>query len=261
VRARARRRLARAGTATAPSLDVTQARRTRRYPRPTQFDYLHLRRLVDDLESAIARITDSSATEVLDIYCGSRPYEDLLPTGARCTGMDIEGNPYGVADIVSNEFLPFEDGSFDLVTCYEAFHYVEDPEYGVREIRRVLRPGGGVLISVPFVWEYDQTILEHRYTGPELAALFQGWEDVRVIENGGRAVAWATLTGTILERGRARIPVALGLGAAARGAFSLVYVALNGLASVLDALERRSPGGPLTLPMNLLLTARKPTDG
>jgi SAM-dependent methyltransferase len=206
-------------------------------------------------------MTDNRALDVLDIYCGSRPYDDLLPSGARCTGLDIEGNPYGLADVVSNEFLPFEDASFDLVTCYEAFHYVEDPVHGVSEIRRVLRPGGGVLISVPFVWEYNRTILEHRYTEPELGALFQDWEDVHLTENGGRAVAWATLTGTILERGRERVPGTPGLELAARGAFSLAYLLLNGLASALDALERRSAAGPLTLPMNLLLTARKPADG
>jgi SAM-dependent methyltransferase len=243
------------------SPEVVRARRTRRHPRPTQFDYLHLRRLVDDLQAAIPRTIDASVTDVLDVYCGSRPYDDLLPSGVRSIGLDIEGNPYGLADVVSDEFLPFADESFDLVTCYEAFHYVEDPVHGVREIRRVLRPGGGVIISVPFVWEYDRSILEHRYTGPELAALFGGWEQVRVIENGGRAVAWATLTGTILERGRVRIPPIAGVRPAARAAFSLLYLALNGLASVLDALERRSAPDTLTLPMNLLLTARKPADG
>ena len=84
--------------------------------------------------------------------------------------------------MTSDEFLPFADASFDLVTCYEAFHYVEDPRQGVDEIRRVLRPGGATIVSVPFVWEYDRTILEHRY-GPELGALFEDWEDVNVIEN------------------------------------------------------------------------------
>lgn len=235
------------------SSELAAVRRTRRHPRRTQFDYLHIRRLVADLAHAL-RAYELPAPEVLDVFCGSRPYDDLLPPGSRCTGLDVPGNPYGVADVVSDEFLPFPDASFDLVTCYEAFHYVDDPVHGVAELRRVLRPGGMVLITVPFVWEYDRTILEHRYTEPELAALLGGWEDVRVVENGGRAVAWATLTGSMLERLRRRLP---------RPVAALVplgYLALNAWASLLDSLERRQGDGPITLPMNLLVTAKRPVE-
>ena len=245
------------GVLSATPLSAAQleaARRSRRHPRRTQFDYLHLRRLLRDLQRSLAAI-DTRAPEVLDVYCGSRPYDDLLPAGARCTGLDVEGNPYGVADVVTNEFLPFPDESFDVVTCYEAFHYVEDPVRGIAEIRRVLRPGGTVLIAVPFVWEYDRTILEHRYTGPELAALLEGWDDISIIENGGRGVAWATLTGSILERTRRRLPQAV------RPLFGPVYVALNGLGSLLDRVEERSSDGAITLPMNLVATALKPGGG
>src|SRR6059058_94132 len=85
---------------------VARMRRTRRHPRPTQFDYLHVRRLVDDLAAALARVADG-AEDVLDLFCGTRPYDDLLPSSARITGLDIPGNPYGVADVVSAQFLPF----------------------------------------------------------------------------------------------------------------------------------------------------------
>ena len=231
--------------------ELDQARRSRRHPQRTQFDYLHVRRLVDDLAQALARVEDP-ARDVLDLYCGSRPYDDLLPAGARCIGLDVEGNPYGVADVVSSEFLPFEDGSFDLVTCIEAFHYVEDPEHGVSEIRRVLRPRGAVVVTVPFAWEYDDTVLEHRYTGPELAHLFRTWDDVQVVENGGRGVVWATLTGTFLERARHRLP------RPARPLFVPLYLALNSCGATLEALDRRWSSGRMTLPMNLLLTARRP---
>jgi len=249
---------------TAPGLlarrELERIRRSRRHARRTQFDYLHVRRLVDDLDRALAGL-EGPVRDVLDVYCGSRPYEDLLPSGARCVGLDVEGNPYNVADVVSNEFLPFDDASFDLVTCIEAFQYVEDTEHGVREIRRVLRPGGVALVSLPFACEYDRSFLEHRYTGPELAALFEGWEEVRVVENGGRAIVWATLTGTMLERARARIPDLFGLGRATRLLFAPLFVVVNGVTSVFATLEERHARGPMTLPMNLLLTARRPNDG
>lgn len=234
--------------------ELTRARQTRRHPRRTQFDYLHLRQLVDDLRAALGRL-EAPVRDVLDVFSGTRPYDDLFPAGSRLVSFDVEGNPYGIADVSSAEFLPFPDNSFDLVTCIEAFQYVEEPERGVAEIRRVLRPGGTVLISVPFMWEYDRSILERRYTGPELADLLRGWDDVIVVENGGRAVAWTTLTGTLLERVRLRLP------RPARTLCSPVFLLLNGVGAVLDALERRESDGPITLPMNLLVTARRPPEG
>lgn len=234
--------------------ELEALRRSRRHPRRSQFDYLYLSRLIRDLRATLAQVP-TPVQDVLDVYCGSRPYDDLMPDGARVVGIDVLGNPYGVADVVSDEFVPFDDASFDLVTCIEAFHYIEDPVHGLSEIRRVLRPGGTLLVSVPFAFEYDRTILEHRYTGPELIALLRGWEGVEVVESGGRVVAWATLTATLLERVRSRLPRAL------RAPFALLITLLNGVAVVLERLDVRHSAGPMALPINLLATARRPEAG
>lgn len=241
--------------------DFEDLKRTRRHPRPTQSDYLHIRYLVRDLERAIGKADGRPVRDVLDVFCGTRPYEDLLPPGARCVGLDYPDNPYGVADVVTNEFLPFPDESFDLVLCLEAFHYVTDPHHGVAELRRVLRPGGTVIVAVPLVWEYDRTIVEHRYTGPALSALFEGWQQVEVVENGGMAVSWATLTGWMANIFQLRLRRRYGLRDALNPAFGLVYLAINGVGALLDRAERGFDRHPYTLPMNLLLTARRPSDG
>jgi SAM-dependent methyltransferase len=235
---------------------VSRHRRARRHPRPNQFDYLHLRYLVRDLASMLGRM--SGGLDVLDIYCGSRPYEDLLPEGSRCIGFDIDDR-YRSADVVSNDFLPFPDQSFDLVVCTEAFQYVPDPARGLAEIRRVLRPGGRLIITVSLVWQYDRTILEHRYTGPELAALLEDWDGVEVVENGGYAVAWATLTGRMLNM----LERATETSAARwllRPWFWIAYALVNGLGMMLDRVERRGFRGPYTLPMNLRVTGCRPLE-
>jgi SAM-dependent methyltransferase len=236
---------------------VARMRRTRTHPRPTQFDYLHVKRLVDDLNAALTRV-GREAEDVLDVFCGTRPYDDLLPPSARIVGLDIPDNPYGVADVVSAEFLPFRDGSFDLVMCIEGFHYLVDPQAGANELRRVLRPGGYALVSVPLVWEYDRTVPEHRFTGPSLARLFADWEDVTLVENGGRAVSWATLTGLIASMGECHVPERLGLRRVAHPAFAGLYFLVNCIGLALDRAEQRLARSTLTLPMNLLLTARRP---
>jgi len=239
--------------------DVQRIRRTRRHPRPTQFDYLHLSRLVHDLAVVLSELAPL-AGDVLDVYCGSRPYDDLLPPGARVVALDVTGNPYGVADVVSDDFLPFSDASFDLVLCTQAFDFLPDPDGAVRELARVLRPGGRVVLTVPLVWEYPRNAIVHRYTGSQLARLFSGWEDVRVIENGGRGVAWATLTGSLLHK----LELRLGGTRGGRGLFSSsfggLYTIVNGIGAAVERLEGRYGGGGEILPMNLLLSARRPLE-
>jgi SAM-dependent methyltransferase len=232
-------------------------RQTRRHPRPTQFDYLHVRYLVRDLAAALHGL-EHEARDVLDVFCGARPYDDLVPPGARIVGIDIEGNPYGVADVVTDEFLPFPDESFDLVMCIQALYYLPDPARAVREIRRVLRRGGTALVSVPLVWEYDRSVLTHRFTGPQLAALFEDWDDVAVAENGGRAVAWATLSGLLANLVEWHVPKRLTIDRLVKPLFALVYLTINGLGLLGDRIERRYARSERTLPMNLLVVARRP---
>jgi SAM-dependent methyltransferase len=235
--------------------EVRKLNRQRLSPRPTQFDYLHLRELLAGLRM---ELTDppSPTHDVLDVYCGTRPYEALLPAGVEYVGMDVVDYA-GVADVVTDEFLPFADESFDLVLCLEGFDYVRDPLHGVSELRRVLRPGGKLVMTVSLVWEYRRDVLQHRYTGPSLAALFDdGWDDVEVRENGGMAVAWAFLSGRIARRVHDNLPRALRIPLAPL--FTLVYLLVNGAGAALDWAERSYARSSATLPMNLMVSARRP---
>jgi SAM-dependent methyltransferase len=238
-----------------PEREIRRLQRTRRHPRPTQPDYLHARYLVEALERALGDLPPT-VRDALDLYCGTRPYEDLLPPGTSCLGMDLTDFA-GLADVVSDEFLPFDDDSFDLILCTEAFYYVEEPKAAVAELERVLRPGGAVVITVSLPWEYDRrNRMEHRYTGPELLWLFSDWDDVAVTENGGYAVSWAYLSGRIVDIAEERLPRAARL--LLRPVFVSVYLAINAIGGAIDAVERRMPAGDNVLPMNLMLTARRP---
>lgn len=205
-----------------------------------------LRRKLAELEAPLG--------DVLDLFSATQPYRDLLPEHRSYLSMDIDEH-YGPQDVVSDEFLPFADESFDLVMCTEAFHYLTDPDSAISELHRVLRPGGLVLLTMPLVWEYDRRIVEHRYTGPELAARFDGWEDVTAAELGGYAVAWGTLTGRIL-RGFAEFGPSWSrrLGSLLLAPLAVV---VNGITALLSRAEHRWHTGPITLPMGLMLTARR----
>jgi SAM-dependent methyltransferase len=241
-----------------PPEEIEWIRRTRRHPRPTQPDFFVLRRLVQFISAALGRL--GGPLEVLDVFCGTRPYEELMPAGSRVTGYDIDQR-YGSADVTGTDFLPFEDASFDLLFFAEGFFYSPDPDEAARELLRVARPGGHVLVTLPLVWEYRRDQLEHRFTAPELAAVFEraGWTDLEATEVGGYAVSWALLTGRIVraveEYASARSSPARRL----RPLYGALYLAINALAGLADRFERRRwRPDPYVLPPDMILTARKP---
>jgi SAM-dependent methyltransferase len=226
---------------------VASIRRSRLHPRRTDDLYLHLRRLRDDLQAAIAQL---DVQDVLDVYCGARPYEPLFPAGTRYVGLDID-DAYGCADIVSEELLPFPDESFDLCLCTQAFYFVAEPRQAVAEFARVLRPGGRALLTLPVV--YPGT--ERLYSELQLRELFTGWGDVLVVENGGTSVSVATLSAYLVHQVEKRLPRRL------RPAFRALYAALNVMGEAADAFERRFLASAGRLPTNLLLLATRPAAG
>src|SRR5205823_1993849 len=93
-----------------------------------------------------------------------------------------------------------------------------------------------------------------------LALLFDGWDEVTVIENGGRAVSWATLSALIVTMGEWHVPERFQLRRALHPAFAGLYLLVNGVGLVLDRAEQRFARSSMTLPMNLLATARRPAN-
>ncbi|XAS66736.1 class I SAM-dependent methyltransferase [Micrococcaceae bacterium Sec5.7] len=108
---------------------------------------------------------DVRGRRVLDAGCGSGPLAAALQTrGATVTGFDSsaamvelarqrlgEAAELHVADL--SQPLPFADGAFDDVVSSLVLHYLQDWTGPLAELRRVLRPGGRLILSVhhPFI--------------------------------------------------------------------------------------------------------------
>ena len=75
-------------------------------------------------------------------------------------GVDLAvGDPtweFKVSAVADVRRLPFRDGSFDKVICNQVLEHVDEPDAVLGEFARVLRPGGRLFLSVPFVWHLHQ---------------------------------------------------------------------------------------------------------
>jgi SAM-dependent methyltransferase len=128
--------------------------------------YVQHRILVDLLNKHLP----DGATEdcLLDVGTGKGTYLPLyLRRCKRVYAVDIPWSPHQAkVDCWANVLaLPFKSGSFDVVACTEVLEHVENPRQALSEMRRVLKRGGKLLLSVPFMQaEHEQPHDYFRYT-------------------------------------------------------------------------------------------------
>ncbi len=140
--------------------EATQDEVTRRYDRNARFydlfdkpmDLLGVRR-------RRIRLLGKANGATLEVGVGTGRNLDLYPDGVELTGIDASANMLARArqaaertstevalDQADVQHLPFEDNSFDTVTATCVFCSVADPIVGLREVARVVRPDGQVLL-------------------------------------------------------------------------------------------------------------------
>ena len=94
---------------------------------------------------------------LLDIGCGQKPYESLFSRVEEYIGLEIEPDEFRDKNKMADFYydgrtLPFESGRFDNVVCFQVLEHVEDYNLFLKEIARVLKPNGKLMLSLPFMW-------------------------------------------------------------------------------------------------------------
>ncbi|MCS7019199.1 MAG: class I SAM-dependent methyltransferase [Cytophagales bacterium] len=138
------------------------------------------------LMEQIAQLAEGKTDlNILNIGAGTGHTSELLQQFGKVTS--IEYDDYCVAFMQGKLPFPIEkgsilslqfaDNSFDIVCAFDVIEHVADDGLAVREMKRVCRPGGYVIVSVPafqFLWSHHDVVNHHhrRYTLPALRRLF-----------------------------------------------------------------------------------------
>lgn len=117
---------------------------------------------------------------VLEIgSCGKPSYSMYF---SNRIGIDIkEGD--GVDVVASVYELPFKNAEFDMVLCISVLEHLEDPPRAIKEMERVLRVGGRIIVSVPFMFPIHDSPDDYwRFTKFGLKKLFsKGWKIEKIV--------------------------------------------------------------------------------
>lgn len=90
--------------------------------------------------------------DVLVIGAGYGQYRGTLKSARSVMLTDIDGSIDQIDRVMDAHELTLESGSFDAIVAIEVFEHLRRPAQAAAELHRVLRPGGRVLISIPFMF-------------------------------------------------------------------------------------------------------------
>lgn len=145
---------------------------------------------------------------LVDVGCGQKPHQDLFPGISRYEGIDFPGFSTnkdfatGTPDFIFPSsytvdwVLPFADASYDHAAAFEVIEHHPEPAVALQEMARVVRPGGFVYLSWPFIFPLHEEPYDHfRYThySMERLAKSAGLETVGFWRTGGLVAVLVTL--------------------------------------------------------------------
>lgn len=126
---------------------------------------------------AMSELAPILSGTLLDVGCGTKPYRSLFSVDTYI-GLDIDSESTrkrGIADkLYIGGTFPFNDSEFDSLLCNQVLEHVFNPDEFLGEINRVLKSGGKLLLTVPFVWdEHEQPYDYARYSSFGLKVLLE----------------------------------------------------------------------------------------
>ena len=206
------------------------------------------------LDAARRSLPAAGRPRILDAGCGGGAVLAELAGLGSAVGLEPSGPSReralarGVGEVVDGglEALPFADDAFDLAVCLDVLEHLDDDRGALAELRRVVRPGGALIVTVPAhprLWSRHDELNHHRrrYTRPALRAAAEG---------GGWRVRRLTHFNSLL------LPAAVALRRFDRGdGLEIPPAPVNRALELPLGLERRAIAAGVSFPFGLSLLA------
>jgi SAM-dependent methyltransferase len=143
-----------------------------------------------EFSNQIHGYSDAAGLRVLDVGCGNGyVLAQYARFGATVAGVDLTQTAIDLCKarfaltasrgdfrLTDGDRLPFEDESFDIACSMGVLHHIEDPRPMIAEMRRVLKPGGRIILMLYYrgSWKYHvvfrvKRLLDPRYRGKSQA--------------------------------------------------------------------------------------------
>lgn len=161
--------------------------------------------------NALTDVLDHFEGNLLDIGCGKMPYKNYILDNSKVikyTGLDIEtALVYDSAvapDFTWNgKVMPFKGNQFECAIGTEVLEHCPEPETVLKEVYRVLKPGGVFFFTVPFLWNLHEVPNdEYRYTPFSLERHLKncGFKQIELKATGGWHASMAQMLGLWVRR-------------------------------------------------------------
>ena len=173
-------------------------------------DLYHMRR---SIEAALRDALPRFEGIFLDVGCGVMPYRSLIMAAParveKYVGLDLKADDDAKYVTIKPDItwdgatIPLPDSSVDCAMATEVLDHCPDPIGVLREVARVMRPGGHLFLTVPFLWPlHDAPYDEHRYTPFAMERMLHaaGFTDAVVRPSGGWDASLAQMIGLWVMR-------------------------------------------------------------
>lgn len=213
--------------------------------------------------------------DLIDIGCGRMPYRKAIePKVEKYIGLDHpsiskfyqpDKKPDILADITKK--LPIKNSSFDTVLMLQVMEYLQDPQRAIDNIEKILKPGGVVIISSPFLYPlHDIPFDKIRLTDTFLKNVIQnsGLKIIKINIQGGFWGFWLQsleifLFKKIMDIIKGKKDLTSLTQLAFLTVITPIIVIFANLAYLLFLGNKKESKYPNYFPLNYLIVARKQT--